>query len=239
MIASIWFHFIATMAVSLVALATSLWASAHFWLAYARNDDATLPEPQRAPPNRTKRRLATAMLLTIVATIFLNECLQTLKVLGRSLSSTSASKHQLHGIEGGLFLYRQSESEPPDSLWRVVERDIWDRQFLIAPMDPIRASPSGLSPDYASYVFFPPAPAYYDEPRPDGVILAFERGAWHQQDARILGEKCRVVFIQYAAEVLDESDFAKALETDRIRRRELGWPVYEWNEKTGVVSQLE
>lgn len=238
LIASIWVHVLATIALSITTFAVSVWSA--FVFARARRQDAepSFAKEQRVPITQTKRALVVSVIIAVVSFGLLLAGFRTFAEIAPSITQRSNSDRQLRAIENGLFLYR-NDKEPADTLVRLVESDLWAPDMLIARIDPNCADLSKAPPDYSSYVFFPPDPEFYELARPTGIILAFERDAWHRCDFRVLGNPYRGVFIQYAVEFLNDSEFARALETDRARRRELGWPVYEWNEKTGEVVQVE
>ena len=96
-----------------------------------------------------------------------------------------------------------------------------------------------MTPRDISYVFLPLPEEYYLGPRPNAIIVAFERDAWHRRGRRVVGERCRAVFVGEDTLLLNEKEFLQALEIDRSQRRDAGWPVYEWNPATNEVTTVD
>ena len=236
--ASIWWHMLATMVLSLISTTVSFWMIFVLSTALKRNADLRFSESQRAPRGKAARTSVIYIIIAIVSSGLHFMSIRTFGEVARSITTTSVSKSQLVAIENGLFLYRDG-GEAADTLSRLVESGLWTPQMLIAMIDPNDALLGSAPGDYSPYVFFPPADAFYESPRPAGIILAFERGRWHQTKPRVFAGTSRAVLIQYGVEFLNDTEFARALETDRQRRRELGWPVYEWDEASGDLRKLE
>lgn len=239
LILSFWVHILLSAVALLVLCVSSVAALGLCWLAIRRSARLDVPEIHRVPRRQSSRTLATASILTLIALGLLAVFASMTERLARSLSSISVSNSCLRGLESGLFIHAD-DVEPPNSLWDLVSSSTRHAGQLIAPMDPKKAIPGGPPSDYTSYVFFPPDPGYYDDGRPSNkIILLFERGAWHQQDARLLGDSCRCVQFLSFADCVDQREFPRMIEEDRKARRERGWPVYDWDETTGEVRQIE
>ncbi len=238
LIASLWVHVLATLALSLTTFAMSVWSAFTFIRARRQDSDPIFAKEQRVPNSQARSALIVSVIIAIASIGLLLMGIRICRKIVQSLTPRSNSNGQLRAIENGLFMYR-NDAEPADTLRRLVEGGLWAPDMLIARIDPNHADLSKAPPGYSSYVFFPPGPEFYELDRPAGIILAFERGAWHRSDARVLSNPRRAVFIQYAVEFLSDEEFARALELDRARRRELGWPAYKWNDATGEITQIE
>lgn len=238
-ISSFWLHMLLTFVLLLIVLISSIVALLLIHRARRRSRDDSIGYYEIAPrAHSTRLLLLIAALLLITSTLLIKSAL-VVDRLARSVSSISVARSHLRGLGGGIWIHAD-EFGPPKSLWEVVSSNTWSN--VIAPMDPIRANPAGTPNGYTSYVYFPPLPSYFDDgatPSGNKIIMLFERGAWHWQDAKLFGGPCRCVrFLDFDTSI-DESEFAQVLEEDRKARRKLGWPVYEWDPVNGKVIQIE
>lgn len=143
--------------------------------------------------------------------------------IGREAGKSAVTGAILRGIESGLRTYHERFADYPPSLFVLVDAGMLTRKQLVTPFDPsgFEQPPHRPQTD-TSFVYHPGAGPWIDD---DRIILAYERAPFCSAEADLAPSPGRfVVFGTGQVRWLPEGVFAAALEEDRLRRREIGWP---------------
>ncbi len=153
-----------------------------------------------------------------------------------SVSASSVSMAKLRGIESALFSYIQVHGEPADSLQRLFDIGMCSAKVFVEPMDPVATPPN--STFYSSYAYFPTGDYLVVGEEGNSLILVFSMQARFPNSGGLRREWQRAVIFPWGADLMTDREFQAALAKDKQARRSLGWPVYEWNEKTQSVIEI-
>lgn len=164
-----------------------------------------------------------AVALAVGHTYMVDAVFQACSRYAKSLVAQS----NLRGIGETVKLLCQKNGNYPASLGYLVEVGELTPKQLISYRDPNVAGVDLHEPvlRYSSFEYCPGVGPWRDE---HDVILAHEREAWSSLEVRVFAKRGRcVLFGDGRVDILDAGEFAAAIQRDRERRGELGWPVCE------------
>jgi prepilin-type processing-associated H-X9-DG protein len=132
---------------------------------------------------------------------------------------------ELQHVGSSLRLYVEHHACFPPNLDALVREDLCTPRQLLSRADPNAHKPRPSPPFYTSYVYQPGVAPWIDDAQ---VVLLYERTAHTCALGGLRGRPGHaVLFADGHAEMLDKAAFRTALETDRRRRAEIGWPTAE------------
>ncbi len=132
---------------------------------------------------------------------------------------------ELQHVGSGLHLYVERHACFPPDLDALVHEDLCTPWQLLSRADPDARKPRPSPPFYTSYVYQPGVAPWIDDAQ---VVLLYERTTHTCALGGLRGRPGHaVLFADGHAEMLDKAAFRTALETDRRRRAEIGWPTAE------------
>jgi len=164
------------------------------------------------------------------------EMMRRVSFHAKAISACSVSTSRLRGLANETQQYFRNKGQPAPTLQALVDNQQIAAKDLIEPLDDSAAVSNPQA--YSSYAYFPIEGPLGATAESSKIILAFSKVARYPRSSGLFREWRRaIVFADGHAKMIDEDAFIAALEEDRKLRRQLGWPMYDWDQVTQTVSR--
>jgi len=201
------------------------------------NRDSRLPIDMRIDSSRIWNYGIVTVLCMCFSVGLGIELMRRVSYHAKAISACTVSRSALRGLANEIQQYYRDKGEPAPTLQALVDNQQIAAKDLIEPLDDSAAV--GNPQSFSSYAYFPIKGPLGLTPESSKIILAFSKVARYPRSSGLFRDWRRaIVFADGHAKMIDENAFIAALEEDRKLRRQLGWPVYLWDQATQTVIRV-
>lgn len=187
-----------------------------------------VPRTQADPPpvvTKPRRREWWGSLLLCLLVLVGQGCLtQVALARVRAAGKATVTAANLRGIGQALKVYHEGEDGYTSCLGDLKAANNVTGLQLLSIADPALSCWEDADPPYSSFAYNPGVGPWRADPE---IVLALEREPWTATEMRLFPRHGRwVLFGDGDVRWLLDGEFREAMERDRARRSDLGWP--EW-----------